>query len=181
VEKMTITNQRIDDYGRVVFAESDLIELFYTGNAQSSDLIAEDTVAVQKYNEWCSVFDSTENQFEVVQLLALTPEAFHSARQTDWLIPPEYLTIDLPSWLHSRCHSDSAHARVDMELSLYDHFQMTETLRLFIYITEMLTANNVLWGVGRGSSVASYCLFIIGVHRVDSLLYDLDIREFLKD
>jgi DNA polymerase III alpha subunit len=38
----------------------------------------------------------------------------------------------------------------------------------------------VLWGVGRGSSVASYCLYILGVHKVDSIKYELDIHEFLK-
>ena len=39
---------------------------------------------------------------------------------------------------------------------------------------------NVLWGVGRGSSVASYALFLIGVHKIDSVKYDLDWREFLR-
>jgi DNA polymerase III alpha subunit len=40
--------------------------------------------------------------------------------------------------------------------------------------------NNIVLGVGRGSSVASYVLYLLGVHRVDSLKYDLDIKEFLK-
>ena len=40
--------------------------------------------------------------------------------------------------------------------------------------------NSVLWGLGRGSSVASYVLYLLGVHRINSLYYDLDIKEFLK-
>jgi DNA polymerase III alpha subunit len=40
--------------------------------------------------------------------------------------------------------------------------------------------NNVVWGVGRGSSVASYVLYLLGVHKIDSLKYNLDIHEFLK-
>jgi len=34
--------------------------------------------------------------------------------------------------------------------------------------------------VGRGSSVASYCLYLLGVHKINSLKFDLDIKEFLK-
>jgi len=40
--------------------------------------------------------------------------------------------------------------------------------------------NNLVWGVGRGSSVSSYLLYLIGVHKVDSYKYRLDIKEFLK-
>jgi DNA polymerase III alpha subunit len=40
--------------------------------------------------------------------------------------------------------------------------------------------NKIVWGVGRGSSVASYVLFLIGIHKVNSLKYNLDIKEFLK-
>jgi DNA polymerase III alpha subunit len=39
---------------------------------------------------------------------------------------------------------------------------------------------NIVWGVGRGSSVASYVLFLIGTHKVDSVKYELDFNEFLK-
>ena len=40
--------------------------------------------------------------------------------------------------------------------------------------------NGVIWGVGRGSSVASYVLYLIGIHKVDSMYYDLPINEFLR-
>ncbi len=40
--------------------------------------------------------------------------------------------------------------------------------------------NEVIWGVGRGSSVASYVLYLIGIHKVDSMYYDLPINEFLR-
>jgi DNA polymerase III alpha subunit len=48
------------------------------------------------------------------------------------------------------------------------------------YLVDTLRKNNVVWGVGRGSSVASYILYLIGVHKVDSIKYNLDINEFLK-
>jgi DNA polymerase III alpha subunit len=40
--------------------------------------------------------------------------------------------------------------------------------------------NRIIWGVGRGSSVASYVLYKLGVHRIDSMYYDLDPQEFLR-
>jgi DNA polymerase III alpha subunit len=40
--------------------------------------------------------------------------------------------------------------------------------------------HNIVWGVGRGSSVASYVLYLIGVHKINSMYYDLDIEEFLR-
>jgi DNA polymerase III alpha subunit len=53
-------------------------------------------------------------------------------------------------------------------------------LQLLIYIVDTMRKHNIVWGVGRGSSVASYCLYLIGVHKIDSLKYNLNIREFLK-
>jgi DNA polymerase III alpha subunit len=53
-------------------------------------------------------------------------------------------------------------------------------LRAMKYVVDTLRSNNIVWGVGRGSSVASYVLFIIGVHKIDSVKYKLPINEFFK-
>ena len=55
-----------------------------------------------------------------------------------------------------------------------------DVLRLMCYIRDKFIQNNVIWGVGRGSSVASYLLYLLGIHLIDPLKYDLDIHEFLK-
>jgi DNA polymerase III alpha subunit len=57
---------------------------------------------------------------------------------------------------------------------------MFDLLFYLKYLVDTLRENKVLWGVGRGSSVASYVLYLIGVHKIDSLKYNLDIAEFLK-
>ena len=51
---------------------------------------------------------------------------------------------------------------------------------ILIYIIETMRKHELVWGVGRGSSVASYVLYLLGVRKVDSLKYNLDIKEFLK-
>jgi DNA polymerase III alpha subunit len=57
---------------------------------------------------------------------------------------------------------------------------MLDLLRYLKYLVDTMRSKNILWGVGRGSSVASYCLYLLGIHKVDSVKYDLDIKEFLK-
>jgi len=57
---------------------------------------------------------------------------------------------------------------------------MENLLRYMIYLVDFMRENNIVWGVGRGSSVASYVLYLIGVHRIDSIQYGLDWREFLR-
>ncbi len=57
---------------------------------------------------------------------------------------------------------------------------MLVLLKTMKYIVDTLRENNIVWGVGRGSSVASYVLFLLGVHKIDSVKYDLPIEEFFK-
>ena len=98
-----------------------------------------------------------------------------------WLMPAEYCHIDVAKYLYDRCKSDSERDRVRHELELFRARNLDNMLRLMIYIVDTMKNNNVVWGVGRGSSVASYCLSLIGVHHIDSISYNLDIREFLKE
>jgi DNA polymerase III alpha subunit len=67
-----------------------------------------------------------------------------------------------------------------MELSMFIHHNLIDVLKYLKYLVDTMRSNNVVWGVGRGSSVASYCLYLLDVHKIDSLKYDLDIKEFLK-
>jgi DNA polymerase III alpha subunit len=53
-------------------------------------------------------------------------------------------------------------------------------LQYLKYLVDTMRNNSVVWGVGRGSSVASFVLFLIGIHRINSLYYGLSIDEFLK-
>lgn len=69
--------------------------------------------------------------------------------------------------------------RLVKELVKYEQFGFIDVLRTVIFIINKLSDHNVVWGVGRGSSVSSYVLYIIGVHDVDSFAYDLDIDDFL--
>lgn len=99
---------------------------------------------------------------------------------TDWFIPYEYKTMDILDWLYQRCPTPEIRERVVEELRLFAKHDMIPMLKTMKYVVDTLRANNVVWGVGRGSSVASYVLFIIGVHKIDSVKYKLPINEFFK-
>ena len=51
---------------------------------------------------------------------------------------------------------------------------MYNLLRYMIYLVDFMRANNIVWGVGRGSHVASYVLYLIGIHKVNPIPHGLD-------
>ena len=95
-------------------------------------------------------------------------------------MPEKYYQIDVLEWLLDRCQNDVEKTRVQMEYKLFEQKQFIKVLQFLIYFVDTLRANNIVWGVGRGSSVASFCLFLIGIHKINPLLYNLDITEFLR-
>ena len=96
-----------------------------------------------------------------------------------WFIPEEYYP-NLVEYLYGCCEAQEQTDRVSQELELYIKNNMYDVLHVMKYVVDTLRANNVVWGVGRGSSVASYVLYLIGVHKVDSIKYNLPIEEFFK-
>ena len=98
---------------------------------------------------------------------------------TEWFIPKEYQLMDIEEFLVSQCPKQN-YDRLIQELDLYRKHDLLPVLRAMKYMVDTLRNNRIVWGVGRGSSVASYVLFIIGVHKIDSVKYKLPINEFFK-
>ena len=97
----------------------------------------------------------------------------------NWYIPEEYKNIDIEEYLVNLCPKEN-YDRLIQEINLYQKNKMIPVLKTMKYIVDTLRANNIVWGVGRGSSVASYVLFLLGVHRIDSVKYNIPIEEFFK-
>lgn len=100
--------------------------------------------------------------------------------RTNWFIPEEYKNMDIEGFLVNQCPRENYQRLMD-ELELYKNHNMMPVLNTMKYIVDTLRKNNVVWGVGRGSSVASYVLFLIGIHKIDSVKYKLPINEFFKE
>ena len=95
-------------------------------------------------------------------------------------MPKEYKTFDIETWLVEQCNTDAKMTRLQAELVLFRQLNMIDLLRYLKYLIDTMRSNKIVWGVGRGSSVSSYALYLIGVHKIDSLRYQLDINEFLR-
>jgi DNA polymerase III alpha subunit len=107
----------------------------------------------------------------------IPPSAIDS---THWFIPRDYCS-NLVEMLYGMCETEEQTARVNQELELFIKNDMYEVLHVMKYIVDTLRENNVVWGVGRGSSVSSYVLYLIGIHKIDSIKYKLPIEEFFKE
>jgi DNA polymerase III alpha subunit len=105
---------------------------------------------------------------------------FHDECQTHWHMPEEYLTLDIAEYVLGKCQTQAELQRVGEELLLFQERDLFNLLRYLKYFVDTMRKNNIVWGLGRGSSVASYVLYLIGVHKINSLYYDLPIDEFLK-
>lgn len=105
---------------------------------------------------------------------------FHENSANSWFMPQEYATIDVLKFCLDKCINDEQIARVQLEMKMFEQREMTSLLRFLIFLVDYMRQNNYVWGLGRGSSVSSYVLYLIGIHKVDSIKYDLDITEFLK-
>jgi len=97
----------------------------------------------------------------------------------NWFIPKEYQDLDIEGFLTTQCPKEN-YDRLCQEIALYREHNMLDVLRAMKFIVDTLRSNNIVWGVGRGSSVASYALYLIGVHKIDSVKYNLPIEEFFK-
>ena len=95
-------------------------------------------------------------------------------------MPIEYLNMDIAQYVLDKCNTEAELQRAGEELIKFQERDMFILLKYLKYLVDTMRSNNIVWGVGRGSSVASFVLFLLEIHRINSLYYDLSIDEFLK-
>ena len=105
--------------------------------------------------------------------ISLSVDEYDMMNQKQWLMPEEYKRIDC-------CKTAPEIQRAGQELLMFQERNLFNLLKYLKYLVDTMRANNIIWGVGRGSSVASYVLYLLGVHKIDSMYYDLDPKEFLR-
>jgi DNA polymerase III alpha subunit len=168
----------LDKFNRYQTSEFDGIELLYRDSNIAQTEFSE-SADLELYNKFCTELDMHE--------LSLMSEEDYD-RTKVFNIPQHYKDIDVEQYVKQLIpHAEDQTAklgalkRVDEELALYKARNLYPVLQLLIYIIDTMRLNDCVWGVGRGSSVASYVLYLIGIHKIDSIKYNLDITEFLKE
>lgn len=173
---------RSDSYGQVILNSNDIFAGLYSGKISSlNNLLFEDSPEIEKFNRAVRAnYDSINLLEPYKQDPNETKELFDEANRCTWFMPVEYLDFPMEQWLLDQCSSEVERERVNQELELFIQHNMFDVLFYLKYLVDTMRSNKVVWGVGRGSSVASYILYLIGIHKVNSIKYNLDINEFLK-
>lgn len=159
-----------------------IIELVSAGIPTTGLFVEELTKDIEQFNKFVTDDEKITVKGEVRDLTF------------EWTIPQEYRDLDVNEFVIDKLvdeidtlplhnidtETKKRTERYAQEINLYKSLDLYDILRTLIYIINTLQSNNIVWGVGRGSSVSSYVLYLIGVHDVDSVKYELDITDFLR-
>lgn len=173
---------KYNPYGQAYTTEEELCDLLYQNpELDLSRFLVEDPGQYNQSREKTySDFPILQRYVPIDYMTTIPMESFDYYQQQKWYMPEKYKELDIAQWLLSQCRTDPELQRVGEELLLYQERDLFNLLRYLKYFVDTMRKNNVVWGLGRGSSVASYVLYLIGVHKINSMYYDLDIKEFLK-
>lgn len=172
--RMKLKHRQVDENGKVIYEVNGLIDILLNGGRIPSDINFEITEETILYNKYSKLFGSDK------QLRNVSKQTTHEQNQNNWFMPKKYVELDLDEYFSKLIKTPEEIDRVGMELKCWEDKKFTDVLRFCIYFMDYAKENDIIIGVGRGSSCCSYLLYLIGLHRVDCIKYDLDITEFLK-
>jgi DNA polymerase III alpha subunit len=159
----------INDKGQMYVDENEIVELMLAN--KQVKILPSNKTSFQQFESTCKKYG-----LDVPFKLASNQSELH------WTMPVEYSNLDLYKHIE-KLHPNLTLAqwhRVDDELQEFEKRNLLDLLRFLCYFVNVIRSNNIVYGVGRGSSIASYVLYLIGIHRIDSYKFNLDIKEFLK-
>jgi len=166
--------------GQASVSERNIIELIYQNKFDNIKNCIIPEELVNKYNTIVNT-----NKDEITKLhsdidTSVDQDLFDQNNRLNWFMPELYKQFDIQEYVLGLCKTAEEKERVNYELDLYKSHAMIDVLQFLKYMVDTLRENNIVWGVGRGSSVASYVLYLLGVHKVNSIKYNLDPTEFLR-
>jgi DNA polymerase III alpha subunit len=168
-------------YGELVFDQQDLGDLVMQGQ----NIIELQRVTVDPSVDLVTMITIVQDPGQLITWTfpadhAVSVPDYDALQQRNWHMPEQYKNMDIAAHVLSLCTTDQQLQRVGQELLLYQEREMFDLLRYLCYLVDTMKQHQLIWGVGRGSSVASYVLYLLEVHKVDSMFYDLDPTEFLR-
>jgi len=168
-------------FGQLVFSQNDMCDLLMQGHNVDSlkHVVVDQTVNLEELVMHIERPNSLLTWTFPYNQDTSVPE-FHLTQQMNWHMPEEYKQLDIAAYILRLCTTEAELQRCGEELLLYQERDLFNLLKYLKYLVDIMIENKIIWGVGRGSSVASYVLYKLGVHRIDSMYYDLDPQEFLR-
>lgn len=180
---VSFNDRQIDCWGNTILTPAQFA-LACVGGKQINDqvFVTEIDKDIRQYNRFASskvrTYDACNH--------TIGPDAYQ------WNIPDVYRELDLRSLITDKLASNCSEMqlneeqinqrvqRVQFEMKLVKKHKLIDLFKALVYIVDRMSETNTVWGMGRGSSVASYLLYLIGVHDVDSVHYEIDPLEFFK-
>lgn len=169
---------KLDRYHRTVLDEQDVCYMLYDN--PDMDLNSVSLADPSQHNDAVGINYSELSMIRTLESLTVDPAEWHRSNQQLWLMPAKYSDLDIASWVLEQCKTQDELQRCGAELLAYQAKDLLPMLRYLKYLVDVMRSEGLVWGVGRGSSVASFVLFKLGVHKIDSLYYDLDFEEFMR-
>lgn len=169
----------IDEYGIINFSENEIFENLYAGKLTTLKNVHTTADISEKFNFSKNINKDNFEEIQKYNKLYIDKKIFDKLNQKEWFMPENYCP-NLIENLFEKCNTDIEKNRLTDELELFIKHNMLDLLFYLKYLVDVMRKNNIVWGVGRGSSVSSYVLYLIGVHKINPIKYNLDINEFLK-
>lgn len=167
---------KTDIYGQLILNEDDICDLYLSEKSRFiKEIITENEIHIPDSLELNNL-----PEFICDQKFNISIKDFDKRLQSIWFLPKEYQNFDIAKYVLDMCKNDEELQRCGQELIMFQERDMFPLLVYLKYLVDTMRTNNIIWGVGRGSSVASFVLYLIGIHKINSLFYNLSIDEFLK-
>ena len=164
----------VDSFSRITLNEDDLVDLFMKDKDVSFKYaLVEDQINNELDIDFPKLVKVTESDETI--------EDFDEKQQQKWFIPEAYTDIDIAKWVLDQCDTEEEITRAGDELVMFADREMMPLLRYMKYFVDVAAKHNIVLGVGRGSSIASFVLYKIGVHKINPIKYNIPITEFLKE
>lgn len=171
---------KIDSYGRTILDGNEALEALYSGKIENLKNLFFEEELTSQFNQAVKENADGIPYISEYKNLEDSLEMFDEANRCSWFMPENYNSFPIVNWLYDQCTTEEEKNRVTEELELFIQHGVFDVLFYLKYLVDTMRENNIVWGVGRGSSVASYVLYLIGIHKINSIKYNLDIKEFLK-
>ena len=165
----------IDTRNNSIFNQDDVFKLLYR-----NDISVLNEILVEKNDDILQFENVAGVNLNHQPVYETTIGEYDKENQQQWHMPDMYYEFDILEHCLSKCTTDIETIRVLEELVEFEKRDLMKLLQWMKYFVDVCTTDSILWGIGRGSSVASYVLYLIGVHRIDSIKYNLDWKEFLR-
>ena len=169
-------------FGEMIFNETDVCDLLMQGReiASLKGMLVDSSVDIERVVEFVENFPDTIFYRKFDEHVEMSLPDWDTVQQHTWFMPAEYSQLDIAQYILNLCTNEPELQRCGEELLLYQERNLFPLLQYLKYLVDVMTQNQVIWGVGRGSSVASFVLYKLGVHKIDSLYYNLNVHEFLR-